>query len=179
MKKNALVILLLFTVGATSVAQQMDTTGSIRPFSNTLGYDYPRIDKNNRAIFRVRAPQAKKVQINLAGMNEGIMGADSVWTVITRPLDPGFHYYSLVIDGVSVVDPSTASYFGTGKWSSGIEVPTPGEDFYMPKQVPHGEIRIVPILRQVMIKTRKKNILCCIYNTAWLKMKQAGPTRDA
>ena len=145
----------LFALSAVSVGQDMDTAWSIRPFSNTPGYDYPRVDKNNRAIFRVRAPQAKKVQVSLSGMSDGTMGADSVWTIITRPLDPGFHYYSLVVDGVSVVDPATASYFGTGKWSSGIEVPTPGEDFYMPRQVPHGEIRIVPYYSNTMKETRR------------------------
>ena len=142
---KTIVAFIFFMCSLVCYGQAFDTlANSIRPFSNALGYEYPRVDKDLRAIFRLRAPNAKRVQVDLGGMNEMTMGADSVWTVITKPLDPGFHYYFLVIDGVRVADPATASYFGTGKWTSGIEIPTAGEDFYMPKNVPHGEIRIVP-----------------------------------
>ena len=67
--------------------------------------------------------------------------AGGVWTVVTDPLAPGFHYYSITVDGVTVSDPASDSYFGVGRMSSGIEVPSPGEDFYLPKDVPHGDIR--------------------------------------
>jgi hypothetical protein len=36
------------------------------------------------------------------------------------------------------IDPST---YGTGKQTSGIEVPEKGVDFYLPRDVPHGEVR--------------------------------------
>jgi enterochelin esterase-like enzyme len=64
-----------------------------------------------------------------------------VWTVTTDPQDPGFHYYSLVIDGVSVLDPASEAYYGTGRMSSAIEIPEAGVDFYTVKDVPHGELR--------------------------------------
>lgn len=68
-------------------------------------------------------------------------GSDGIWTVTTYPLAPGFHYYTIRVDGATVSDPASDSYFGTGKMSSGIEVPSPDEDFYSPKDVPHGDIR--------------------------------------
>jgi enterochelin esterase-like enzyme len=146
---------IFFMCSLVGYGQAFDTLGNtIRPFSNTPGYEYPRVDKDLRAIFRLRAPQAKKVQVDLGGMHDMTLGADSMWTAITKPLDPGFHYYFLVIDGVRVADPATASYFGTGKWTSGIEIPTAGEDFYMPKNVPHGEVRIVPYYSNTMKQVR-------------------------
>ena len=52
----------------------------------------------------------------------------------------GFHYYNLNIDGASVADPSTHTYFGSGWQNSGIEVPAPDQDFYQPHNVPHGRV---------------------------------------
>jgi enterochelin esterase family protein len=155
MKKIAPLLSFFLTIGVSSIAQGVDTAGTIRPFSNTPGYDFPRIDKENRAIFRLRAPNAKKVQVDLGGMNDGVMGPDSVWTIITKPLGVGFHYYFLVIDGVRVADPASESYWGTGKWSSGIEVPSADQDFFMPHNVPHGEVRAVFYYSNTMKETRR------------------------
>ncbi len=47
----------------------------------------------------------------------------------------------LVIDGVQVNDPASETFYGTGKECSGIEVPEKGVDYYLPKDVPHGEVR--------------------------------------
>ena len=109
--------------------------------SNLSQSGYPRILPDNRVVFQVRAPNANQVQINL-GRNYDMKREDSgVWTVTTAPQDSGFHYYSLVIDGVSVSDPASQSFFGTGRMSSAIEIPESGADFYTIKDVPHGDIR--------------------------------------
>jgi enterochelin esterase family protein len=109
--------------------------------SNVPGQQYPRINSELRAMFRVNAPGATNVSVSLGRPLQVVRGGDGVWTITTPPLAPGFHYYSLIIDGVSVADPASESYFGTGKMSSGLEVPSKGEDFYEPKNVPHGEVR--------------------------------------
>ena len=101
---------------------------------------FPKIDSQRRAYFRIVAPEAKSVSVSLPG-GRGTKGDDGVWAITTSPLAPGFHYYSITVDGATVSDPASESYFGTGKMSSGIEVPSPGEDFYLPKDVPHGDIR--------------------------------------
>jgi len=67
--------------------------------------------------------------------------ADGSWTVTTPPLVPGFHYYTLVIDGFEVSDPNSGSFFGGGKYASGIEIPEPGSTYYSPQDVPHGQVR--------------------------------------
>jgi enterochelin esterase family protein len=66
---------------------------------------------------------------------------DGFWTVTTPPLVPGFHYYTLMIDGAEVTDLNSHAFFGGGKDASGIEVPEPGTTFYSIQDVPHGQIR--------------------------------------
>jgi enterochelin esterase-like enzyme len=69
---------------------------------------------------------------------------NGMWSVTTEPLVVGFHYYSFVVDGVTVADPGSEAYFGSSWMSSGIEVPEPGVTFYDAKNVPHGEVRVRP-----------------------------------
>ena len=64
------------------------------------------------------------------------------WTVTLPPAVPGFHYYWFMVDGLRVDDPATERYFGWARPSSAVEIPTPGEDFYHAKQVPHGQVRV-------------------------------------
>lgn len=59
----------------------------------------------------------------------------------SRPLDEGFHYYELVIDGGHVPDPNSFYYFGAMRWGSGIEIPAHDREFYALKPVPHGQVR--------------------------------------
>jgi enterochelin esterase family protein len=134
-------IALLIIAGLSAKAQtNAPADGSKPASSNVPGVQFPQVDSERRAHFRIVAPNATNVSVSLPG-GRGTKGDDGVWTVITSPLAPGFHYYTLSIDGATVADPASDSYFGTGKMSSAIEVPSPGEDFYLPKDVPHGDIR--------------------------------------
>jgi enterochelin esterase-like enzyme len=63
------------------------------------------------------------------------------WWVNTPPAVPGFHYYSLLVDGVAVNDPASETYFGYNKQTSAVEVPEPGSSYYSAQPVPHGEVR--------------------------------------
>jgi len=110
--------------------------------SNVLGQQYPKIDSERHAEFRLRAPDAVRVQLDIGGHRYDMTKNDQgVWSVVTPPLVVGFHYYAIIVDGVSVADPASESFFGVSKMMSGIEVPSPGEDFYDAKNVPHGEVR--------------------------------------
>jgi enterochelin esterase-like enzyme len=126
--------------------------------SNVPGVQYPKIDSELRAWFRIAAPNAAKVSVSLPG-GRGNKGDNGVWTIVTSPLAPGFHYYTLYVDGAAVSDPASDSYFGTGKMSSGIEVPSPGEDFYLPKDVPHGEVRA----QYYFVKSTGNTRRCFVY----------------
>lgn len=134
----AILPLCLAMVAGTTVAQ---STNGVPASSNIGQGRYPRILPDNRVVFQVPAPNAGKVQINLGRLYDMRKENSGVWTVTTDPQDPGFHYYSLVIDGVSVADPASESYFGTGRMSSAVEIPEPGVDFYTVKDVPHGDLR--------------------------------------
>jgi enterochelin esterase family protein len=100
----------------------------------------PCILKDMSVLFRVTAPEAGKVQIELGKLYDLKKDEKGIWTGTTEPQVPGFHYYSLVIDGIRVSDPASDSFYGTGRMSSAIEIPEDGADFYKIKDVPHGEI---------------------------------------
>jgi enterochelin esterase-like enzyme len=134
----------------TKQGKQEQTEDDSQPApSNVAGARYPRIHPDLRVTFQLRAPQAHKVQVRPGGPDNGLGSAPcemvrdeaGIWTVTTRPVVPGFHYYWLVVDGVAVNDPGSETYFGYGKQTSGLEVPEKGVDFYDAKDVPHGEVR--------------------------------------
>jgi enterochelin esterase-like enzyme len=139
-KIYVLLLTAFFAVNGTIFGQTDELFQNSKPAAtNIIGAEYPRIDAQRRAIFRVRAPEAQSVVVGL-GNTALTKGDDGFWTGITPPLDPGFHYYVLRINGVEVNDPSSETFFGSGRAMSGIEVPEEGVDFYHVKKVPHGQI---------------------------------------
>lgn len=136
---------LLLWVGPQSWAQPNAPADGAQPASsNVPGQDYPRLDAERHATFRVNAPNAQKIQVNIGsyGNLDLAKNAAGVWSgTTTKPLVPGFHYYSLVIDGVTVADPASESYFGMGRMASGIEVPEKEVDYYQPRDVAPGAVR--------------------------------------
>ena len=112
---------------------------------NQPGKQYPMVNSEGYARFRVDAPDAKSVVVSLGlGGRGGTVlrkNKDGVWEGTTDgPMDEGFHYYHLTIDGGVVNDPGTGNYFGSCRWESGIEIPAHDQDFYQVKNVPHGQI---------------------------------------
>lgn len=108
---------------------------------NIPGAPYPCVFPDHHAIFRVSAPDAQKVRVRVGTGFDMAKGADGLWYATTTPLVEGFHYYMLNIDGTSVSDPATQTFFGGGEWSSAIEIPAADADFYSHKDVPHGVVR--------------------------------------
>ena len=101
---------------------------------------YPCVFSDNRAMFRVVAPSASKATVRIGQGFDMTKGPDGIWTVTTTPLVVGFHYYTLQIDGATVADPSTMTFFGSGWYNSGIEIPESGADYYSARNVPHGHV---------------------------------------
>ncbi len=122
-------------------APPLATTDSIPAPTNVRGAEYPRITPDLCVVFRIKAPDAQKVEFDLGKRYLAEKDAEGFWTATTDPQVPGFHYYSLVIDGVSVNDPASESFYGMGRQASGIEIPEEGVDYYLPKDVPHGDVR--------------------------------------
>jgi len=143
MKRLLLLISVLFTCCAFSHAQNnINKTDLGEPAStNVSGAEYPRILPDNRVIFRIKAPNAQKVQVDLVKKYDMIKDTAGVWEATTDPVIEGFHYYSILIDGVVVCDPSSQTFYGMGRMASGIDIPEKGVDYYLAKNVPHGQIR--------------------------------------
>jgi enterochelin esterase-like enzyme/dienelactone hydrolase len=109
--------------------------------TNQAGKEYPQVNSQGRIKFRIDAPEANSVGTTFRDSTEFIKGDDGAWIGYSRPLDEGFHYYELIIDGAHVPDPNSKYYFGAMRWGSGIEIPAHDRDFYALKNVPHGQVR--------------------------------------
>lgn len=108
------------------------------------GNEFPKVDKEGRAYFSISAPEAKDVKVDICSKKYD-MKRDSKgnWMAVTDPLPVGFHYYFILIDGVSTVDPATDTFFGCHRQAGGIEIPEgPEGNYYRPQEgVPQGQVR--------------------------------------
>lgn len=137
--KNILSILGFTLLSTLSTIAQQYPAGTFPNEHNINGADYPRIGTDKRVHFKIYAPEAKKVEISFRG--EMTKQPDGYWTLVSKePEVEGFHYYQVIIDGVSTADPNGKTFFGMGKWVSGIEIPEEGVDYYSIKNVPHGNV---------------------------------------
>jgi len=110
--------------------------------TNVRSAKYPQIRPDGHAIFRIKAPEVQKLQLDLGKKYDMVKGSDGTWEVTTDSLSEGIHYYSLIIDGVTVADPASESFYGMSRMASCIEVPFKGDAYYEVRNVPHGDIRI-------------------------------------
>ena len=110
--------------------------------TNVRSARYPQILPDNRVVFRMKAPGAQRLQIDLGKKYDMVKDTGSFWQVTTDSIGEGFHYYSLLIDGIPVADPASETFYGMGRMASGIEIPFAGGGYYSIKNVPHGDIRM-------------------------------------
>ncbi len=138
--KSVIVVAALCAIASAHVAQAQ-TPAECKPSPlNIPEAKYPCVYPDKRVTFRVLAPDAQKVRVRVGSGFDMQKGPDGVWDVTTTPLVEGFHYYTLQIDGAVVSDPSAKTFFGSGWWNSGIEIPSSDSDFYAAKDVPHGRV---------------------------------------
>jgi len=138
----------LLSLGSCCVvlAAQPAILEDFRPSSlNQPGQEFPQVNSQGHARFRIVAPEAHTVTVNLGlganGTTSLVKGDDGAWTGTTRaPLDEGFHYYHLTLDGGVFNDPGTLNFYGSVRWESGIEVPARDGEFYALRDVPHGQV---------------------------------------
>lgn len=143
--KQTIIFSLAVLVGQLCLAQ----TAIVEDFKpstlNQPGQDYPQVNSQGYARFRIKAPFADsvKVSLGLGGRGGTILkqAADSMWMGTTEgPMDEGFHYYHVTIDGGVFNDPGTLNFYGSTRWESGIEIPAHDQEFYALKDVPHGNV---------------------------------------
>jgi len=109
--------------------------------SNQPGRQWPQVNSERRIRFRVVAPDARSVRVPEWGGITLTKGEDGAWYGTSRPIDEGFHYYRINIDGAYVPDPGSKMFFGASRTGSAIEIPARDQDFYALKNVPHGQLR--------------------------------------
>lgn len=115
---------------------------------NQPGQQYPQVNSQRYARFRIMAPNAQSIIVSLGlggrGGTKLTKGDDGVWMGTTEgPMDEGFHYYHLSVDGGTFNDPGTLNFYGSTRWESGIEIPAHDEEFYALQDVPHGRVQLV------------------------------------
>lgn len=109
--------------------------------SNQPGKDYPKVNSEGRVKFRIMATNAQTVGVTFRDSSPFTKGEDGAWYGYTRPLDEGFHYYSIKLDGAEVPDPNSLMFFGAQRWGSAVEIPAKDQDTYTLKNVPQGQLR--------------------------------------
>ena len=110
------------------------------------GNEFPKVDSQRRAYFRINAPQAKKVIVDICDKKYDMQpDGQGNFMAVTDPLPVGFHYYFMSIDGVRFIDPASETFFGTNREAGGLEVPEgPEGDYYRPQiGVPAGSVRSI------------------------------------
>ena len=109
----------------------------------------PEVSDDHTVIFRVKAPDAREVQLSgnvLLGLNVSkpvpfTKGENGIWTLKVGPLKPEIYYYKLIIEVVSVDDPSNNLTGFAGQ--PGFSIPVVHEDcpeWYDVRNVPHGTV---------------------------------------
>jgi S-formylglutathione hydrolase FrmB len=153
MKYRLLIVLsaMLIAVGLCP-AQDVKTAiaDDFKPSTlNQPGQEYPQVNSQGYARFRIIAPEAQSVVVSLGlgGTRGGTpltKADDGAWVGTTAgPMEEGFHYYHLTVDGGVFNDPGTLNFYGSTRWESGIEIPAHDQDFYALKDVPHGKVQQV------------------------------------
>lgn len=140
------------------------------------GNDFPKVDSQRRAYFRIQAPQAKKIIVDICSKQYEMQPqGNGVFMAVTDPLPVGFHYYFMNIDGVNFIDPASETFFGTNREAGGLEVPEgPEGDYYRPQQgVPAGCVRSIYYYSKEQSKWRH----AMVYTPAEYDQKQGFKKR--
>jgi enterochelin esterase-like enzyme len=152
MNIKLLAMTLVFNVTGIHCFAQNTAPAIIEDFKpssvNQPGQEYPQVNSQGYARFKIIAPDADsvKVSLGLGGRGGTILTktADGSWMATTEgPMDEGFHYYHLTVDGGIFNDPGAMNYYGSVRWESGIEIPAHDKDFYALKNVAHGNVQQV------------------------------------
>jgi enterochelin esterase-like enzyme len=153
--KNMIKYFLILAISILSCSlsiAQVDQAKVIEDFKpstlNQPDKEYPMVNSQGYARFRIEAPHAQSVIVSLGLGGKGgtklTKVTDTIWMGTTEgPMDEGFHYYHLTVDGGVFNDPGALNFYGSVRWESGIEIPAHDKDFYALKNVPHGNVQMI------------------------------------
>lgn len=129
---------LLLTVFLFVIAVASPAVGSAQ------GVRSPEVHEDGRVTFRLRAPQAESVVVEINGERLEMTARDAgggVREVTSEPLPAGIHDYAFQVDGTRMIDPSNRL---VKKWftlASMVEIPGTPPRLTEFTAVPHGAVQ--------------------------------------
>lgn len=164
--KTIITSLVLATALSCTHAAVANATEAVTAVTNIPEAHYPKVDGRRCAHFRIHAPEARDVKVDICGRKYDMTrDADGNWSAVTQPLVVGFHYYFIVVDGVSVIDPSSEAFYGCGRMAGGIEIPEDSSTaayYTFNKDVAHGQVRECRYFSEIENSERR----CFVYTPA-------------
>ena len=158
LKSSAIVLATTLFCGICSAQTQPAVIEDFKPSSFNQPFQaYPQVNSQGYVRFRIYAPNADSVRVSLGLGGQGgtkLTKVDSGYFIGTTagPMDEGFHYYRVNVDGATFNDPGTGFYYGSQRWESGVEIPAKDQDFYALKDVPHGN------MQQIIFPSKSTNL---------------------
>jgi enterochelin esterase-like enzyme len=128
MKATSLLLLLVLTAATPALCQRLIS---------------PEVATDGRVTFRLKAPQAREVQVQCEGIKATNLLKDDlgVWSVTAGPLAPDIYTYSLVVDGVRMTDPANPLLkYNLLETVSQVHVPGPKSLPWEINDVPRGTL---------------------------------------
>lgn len=107
-----------------------------------------KILPNGDVRFRYYAPNAQKVEVAGCGgyfseeKRTMTRGEDGWWSVVVSGIRPGFHNHKYWVDGNLTVNPDAPIGYGWFYPINIFDLPGEEDDFWMLKDVPHGDVRM-------------------------------------
>ena len=159
--KSSAIVLATTLICATCYVQVQAQTSPVEDFKpssfNQPFQAYPQVNSEGYVRFRIYAPNADSVRVSLGLGGQGgtkLAKVDSGYFIGTTagPMDEGFHYYRVNVDGAIFNDPGTGFFYGSQRWESGVEIPAKDQDFYALKNVPHGN------MQQIIFPSKSTNL---------------------
>ena len=104
----------------------------------------PQVNPDNSVVFRLLAPSAKEVKLNVQFEKANVpMTKDTsgVWSVKLGPVKPDMYPYHFVVDGMQVADPRNTNIFpNEGFQNSIVEITGNAPLVHTVQNVPHGTL---------------------------------------
>ncbi len=143
MKKNIVLFLILFLVVQFYVIAQPQLQEQPVPVVS------PEVKQDNSVVFRLRAPEAKSVQLT-GTMTPGhskldmVKNEDGIFEITIGPFDSDYHGYNFIVDGIITLDPNNNIVVRDGSYyENRLIIPGKLTDVYDVKDVPHGKLTAV------------------------------------
>ena len=106
----------------------------------------PEVQQDRRVTFRLRAPDAKAVGLNVQfaqGTQAMTKDENGLWHVTVGPAEPEIYEYNFIVDGLQVADPANSWLkFWGGTAKNLVLVPGDPPMFFEQQRVPHGTVHV-------------------------------------